>query len=236
VLRRCSKRAGGSGRVVLSVAFDGGAHLHLAALEAGCEQAAQRGFERAQLVGQAEGQVQKAAVDRTDFQAQPAILGRAALGFSASGRRLAARWRIRSCCKLALDFLMVACDPAIIRVLPPPSHLRKICQKSNPPHCHPIPLLVATAWCAGSLPAASAWCTSLWIPKASRSPSRNTFLHHWPRARPASCCPRCRLKNSRCTAWASRASLKKAARWRRFRTPRWSACSTSSARTKPSTW
>ena len=67
--------------------FDGGTHLHLATLEAGCEQAAQRGFQRTQVVRKAEGQVQKAAIDRTDFQAQPAILGGAALGFSASGRR-----------------------------------------------------------------------------------------------------------------------------------------------------
>ena len=55
------------------------------------------GFQRAQVVRKAEGQVQKAAVDRTDFRPSLRFWG-AALGFSASGRR--------ACCALAYPVML----------------------------------------------------------------------------------------------------------------------------------
>jgi hypothetical protein len=52
--------------------LDRRAHLHLAAFEPGREQLAQRRLVLAQIVRQAEAQVQEAAVDGADFQAKAA--------------------------------------------------------------------------------------------------------------------------------------------------------------------
>jgi hypothetical protein len=53
--------------------FYGGTHFHLAAFEAlAGEQVAQCRFMLTQFVGKAERQVQKAAVDRTDFEPETA--------------------------------------------------------------------------------------------------------------------------------------------------------------------
>jgi hypothetical protein len=64
-LQQRGRRLGQGGGGIL---VDGGAHFDLAALQTGGQQGAQRGFLGAQLVGQAEGQVQETAVDRADFQ------------------------------------------------------------------------------------------------------------------------------------------------------------------------
>jgi len=59
--------------------------VHLAALELGREQGAQRRLLGAQLLGQAKRQVQETAVDRADFQAQAAPGDRA---FAPGSRRV----------------------------------------------------------------------------------------------------------------------------------------------------
>ena len=57
-----------------------GAHLHLAAFQAAGELLAQRWLGVAQLFGQAENEVQKTAVDRADFEAQPGCRSAAGAG------------------------------------------------------------------------------------------------------------------------------------------------------------
>lgn len=80
--------------------FNGGAYLHLAALELGRQHFAQCRLMLTQLVRQTERQVQKAAVDRANFQSQTARCGawRPVPGWRA--RRFFGRSRSRSCCKL----------------------------------------------------------------------------------------------------------------------------------------
>ena len=60
----------GLGQSCLLIGFEVYPNFHFAALELGTDQVAQRGFVHAQLIGHAKAKVQKAAVDRADFQAQ----------------------------------------------------------------------------------------------------------------------------------------------------------------------
>ena len=129
------------------------AQLDLAALEARREQFAQRRLEAAQLVGQAQREVEKAAVDRADLdrrarrrrrlrgRARDASCNAAALAVGA----LAEAWRSRSCCKLPRAFAPV---------------FHRLCQSQNPRRCHPARSWAATRSSRSWRPAASAWSTS----------------------------------------------------------------------------
>ena len=75
ILQRIEPLQQPRGRVLQGVAvlvLQGGADFNLAALEAGGQQAAQRGLHGTQFIGEAERKVQEAAVDRADFQPQSA--------------------------------------------------------------------------------------------------------------------------------------------------------------------
>jgi hypothetical protein len=81
-LLECVGRRRGGG--LAARAFEAGAQLHLAAFELASDELTQGGLGLPQLIGQAQAQVQKAAVDRTQLQAQHG----AALGIGALQRPL----------------------------------------------------------------------------------------------------------------------------------------------------
>ncbi len=82
----------GRGPGAVGLARGGQPQFDLAALEGRAEQLAQRGLEAAQLVGQLQRQVEKAAVDRAQLRCSPRAR-------SVPGSEAAA-WRTRSCYKL----------------------------------------------------------------------------------------------------------------------------------------
>ncbi len=133
-------RAGFAHRVARR-GIDAGTHLDLAAFEFGLQQLAQGRFVLAQLLGQLESQVQEAAVDRADFQAQAA--GWNALGV-VTGTRL--RHAFLAAC---VTGHAVNCHGAFrgsLRVSEnnransaPGPFILKLCQRSNQHLCPPIP-------------------------------------------------------------------------------------------------
>ncbi|MPN49378.1 hypothetical protein SDC9_196998 [bioreactor metagenome] len=95
----------GNGQGLVAGDVDGGSYFHLAALEARGEQGAQCRFKGAQFVGKAEGQIQKAAIDRADLKAQTAVglgllttlNGCAVLGSGVSGHAVNWHWTFDGC-------------------------------------------------------------------------------------------------------------------------------------------